>query len=218
MNRWYCRASVSDAWRFTETPYNSTLVAQFDIPVGKIDKMPPAFVLRRGKRNLDEWPPLGPLRFTDQVHVRFLRKSVAFACIARNTRANHVFPGCHSAAIARHNVVEIQIIAIKNLTAILACILVALEDVVTRELYFLFRQPIEKEQNDHARHANLPRDRRDHLVFRRGRGKIAPALKIVRHEIIGFIRRNNMGMACVNQRKRAPGRADIHRLPEAVQH
>jgi len=167
---------------------------------------------------MHKWTPLGPLRFADKMHVRFLRQSIAFACIARDARANHIFPCRRSTSFARDDMIEIQIVALKNLATILTGVLVALEDVVTRELHFLFRETIEKEQHDHARHADLPRNGRDHFVFRRGCGKIAPALKIVRHETVGFIRRNNMGMARVDQRKRAPGGADVHRLPETVQH
>ena len=114
--------------------------------------------------------------------------------------------------------IEIEIAPIKNLSAVLAGVLVAFEDVVTRKLDFLFREPIEKEQHDHARHSNFPRNRRDHFVFRRSRGKIPPAFEVVRHEIVGFIRRNDVGVPRVNQRKRAPGRADVDRLPETVQH
>jgi len=175
-------------------------------------------MLRCRKRDLNKWAPLGPLRFADKMHVRFLRQSIAFACIARDARANHIFPRRRSASFARHDMIEIQVVALKNLATILTGVLVALENVVTRELHFLFRETIEKEQHDHPRHTNLPRDRCDHFMFRRSRGKIAPALKIVRHEIIGFIRRNNVGMAGVDQGKRAPGGADVDRLPETVQH
>src|SRR5439155_5320611 len=146
--------------------------------------MSPTFVLRRRKSDMHKWTPLGPLRFADKMHVRFLRQSIALARIARDERANHIFPCRRSTSFARHDMIEIQIVALKNLATILTGVLVALEDVVTRELHFLFRETIEKEQHDHAREANLPRNSRYHLVFRRGRGKIAPALKIVRHEIV----------------------------------
>ena len=179
--------------------------------------MPPAFMLRCRKSDLNKRTPLRPLRFADKMHVRFLRQPIAFAGIARDARANHIFPRRRSASFARHDVIEIQVVALKNLPTILTRIFVALENVVTRELHFLFRKTIEKEQHDHARHANLPRDRCHHFVFRRGRGKIAPALKIVRHEIISFIRRDNVGMAGVDQRERTPRRTDVDRLPEAVQ-
>ena len=164
------------------------LIAQFDIPVREIDEMPPTFMLGSRKGDLHKWTPLRPLGFADKMHVRFLRQAVAFACIARDARANHIFPCRRSTSFARHDMIEIQLVALKNLATILTSVFVALENVVTRELYFLFRETIEKEQHDHARHANLPRDRCHHLVFRRSRGKITPALKVVRHKIVGFIR------------------------------
>jgi len=180
--------------------------------------MPPTFVLRRRKRDVHKRAPLWPLRFPNQVHVRFLRKPVAFACVTSDARANDIFPCRHPTSIARHDVVQIQLASFKNFTTILAGILVALENVVASELHFLFRKPIEKEQNNHARHANFPRDGRHHFVVRRSRGKIAPTLEIVRQEIVGFIRRDDLGMTCINQRKGAPRRADVHRLPQPVQH
>src|SRR5947208_5721907 len=150
--------------------------------------MSPTFVLRRRKSNMHKWTPLGPLRFADKMHVRFLRQSIAFACIARDARANHIFPCRRSTSFARDDMIEIQIVALKNLATILTGVLVALEDVVTRELHFLFRETIEKEQHDHARHADLPRNGRDHLVIWCGCVKIAPDLKIVRHDTVGYTR------------------------------
>src|SRR5436190_9614538 len=99
--------------------------------------MSPTFVLRRRKSNMHKWTPLGPLRFADKMHVRFLRQPIAFACIARDARADHIFPGRRSTSFAWHNMIEIQLVSLKNFTAILTRVLVALEDVVTRELHFL---------------------------------------------------------------------------------
>ncbi len=132
----------------------------------------------------------------------FLRKPIAFARITWDARADDVLPCRRPSSIARHDVIEIQLVALKNLAAILAGVFVTLENI----------------QHNHARHADPPRNCRDHFVFRRGHGKIAPTLEIVRHEIVGFIRRNNAGMARVHQRERASRRADVHRLPETIQH
>ncbi|MEY2540017.1 MAG: hypothetical protein QOG67_3757 [Verrucomicrobiota bacterium] len=52
--------------------------------------------------------------------------------------------------------IKIQLIPIENMAAILARILVALENIVPSELHFLLRQPVKQQQNDDARHANLP--------------------------------------------------------------
>src|SRR5207249_9943805 len=137
-------------------------------------------MLWRRKRDMHERPPLRPLWLADETHVRFLWKPVAFARVTRDAAANHIFPRRHSAAVPRHDMIEIQITSLKNLAAILAGIFVALENIVTGKFHFLFRETIEKEQHDHARDANLPRDSCHHLVFWRRRGKIAPALEIVR--------------------------------------
>src|SRR6186997_1746306 len=89
------------------------LVAQFDVPVSEIDEMLPEIVLRRSKRDLNKRPPLRPLRSTDQAHVRFARKPIALARIARNTRANHVFPSRRPAPVARHDVIQVKVAAIE---------------------------------------------------------------------------------------------------------
>ncbi len=52
-------------------------VAQLDVPVGKIDEVFPEIVLGSRKCNLDKGPPLWPLGFADQSHVRLARESVA---------------------------------------------------------------------------------------------------------------------------------------------
>ena len=194
------------------------LIAQFDVPVGEIDKVPPAFMLWSRKRDLHKRTPLWPFRPSNQAHVRFLRKPISFTCVTCDARANHIFPCRRPSPVARHHMIEIQLVTLKNPTAILAGVFVALKNVVPRKLHFLLRETIEKQQHDHARHANFPRNSRNHFVFRRSRGKIAPTLKIVRHKIVCPIRRNDVSMAGINQRKRAPGRADVHRLPEPVQH
>src|SRR5690349_12965133 len=134
------------------------LIAQFHVPVREIDKVLPEVVLRCGKSDLDKRAPLWPLWFTNEAHMRFPRKPIALARIAGDTRANHVFPTRVPAAISRNHVIEIQIAAIKNMPAILAGALVALEDVVARELHFLLGKPIEKKQDNHTRHADPPRD------------------------------------------------------------
>jgi hypothetical protein len=100
------------------------LIAQFDVPVREIDEVLPEIVLGRSKRDLNKWPPLRPLRFADQAHVRFTRKPVAFARIARNTRANHVFPSRRPAPVARHDVIQIKVTPIEEFAAVLAGVLV----------------------------------------------------------------------------------------------
>src|SRR5260370_16319261 len=112
-----------------------------------MEKVPPTLVLRRGERDVQEGPPLRPLRFANETHLRFLRQTIAFARVTRNARANHVFPSRRSAAVARHYVIEIQIVTIEGLAAILAHVLVALENVVAGGIFFLFfPSPAQKQQ------------------------------------------------------------------------
>lgn len=116
--------------------------------------------------------------------------------------------------------IEIQFLALENLAAVLAGIVVALEDVVACELYFLLGQPIEKKEDNHAWHADLPRNRCDHLVLGLGRGQrdIEPAREIMRREIVFVISCDNLGMALVKQGESTTRRADIDRLPKTIQH
>jgi len=129
----------------------------------------PEIVLRRGKGNLDERPPFWPLGLADQAHVRFARKPVALACIAGDARANHVFPCGRASAIARHDVVQIEFASIEKLTAVLARVLVALEHIMARKLYFLFWKPIEHQQHNHPWDTDFERNGCNYLVLRRVR-------------------------------------------------
>ncbi len=175
-------------------------------------------MLRRRESDVQEWPPFRSLRPADQSHLRFLRKPVALARVTRDARANDVLPCGRAAAIARHDVIEVQLNAIENIAAILAGVLVALENVVPGELHFLLRQPIEEQKNDHARDANLPRNGGYDFVFRRRCREIAPALEIVRQKIVRVIGGNDLGVSSIDERERASRRADVGRLPEAIQH
>ena len=106
--------------------------------------MLPEIVLGRSKGNLNEWPPLRPLRFADQAHVRFTGQPVSFPRIARNAGANHVFPNSRPATVTRHDVIQIKLAAIEQLAAVLAGVLVSLKHIVPREFHFLLRKPIER--------------------------------------------------------------------------
>ena len=126
------------------------LVTKLNVPIRQIDKMFPEIVLRRRKSNLNKGPPLWPFGFADQTHVRLAGKPIALARIAGDTRANHIFPRCCPSLIARHNVIQIEFAAIKQVPAILARVLVTLENVVTSKFYLFLRKSVENQQNNHA--------------------------------------------------------------------
>ena len=111
--------------------------------------MLPEIVLRCGKRDLHKRPPFWTFGFADQAHVRFARKPVALARVTGDAGADHVFPRRSPTLIAWHDMIQIEFAAIKKLTAVLAGVLVTLEDIVARKLYFLFWKPIEHQQYNH---------------------------------------------------------------------
>ena len=167
---------------------------------------------------MDERPPLWPLRFANEAHVRFTRQPITFARVATDTGANHVLPRRCSAAVAGHHVIQIEIAAIENLTAILARVLIALEHIMAGEFHFLLRKSIENQEHNHSRNTNLERNRGDDFVVRCVRRQIAPAFEIMCHEVVRVIGGHNVSMAGIYQSEGATRRADVNRLPQTVQH
>ena len=104
----------------------------------------PAIVGDGADGDVDEWTPLRTLRLLDEVHAGLGRRAVGFARVARDTGADDVLPRGRPSTISRDDVVEVQLAAVETLAAILAHIVVALENVVARELHFLVRKAVEK--------------------------------------------------------------------------
>lgn len=178
----------------------------------------PEVVLWSRKSNLYKRPPFWPLRFPYQTHVRFAREPVSLASITGDARANDVFPRGRSPAIPRYDMIEIEFAAIENMTAVLAGILVALEHVVPGKFHFLLWKSIENQKHNDPRDSNLERNRRDQFVVGRVCRQTPPAFEIMRHEIVRLIRRNDVGMSRIDQREGPTRGADVHRLPQAVEH
>jgi hypothetical protein len=169
------------------------------------------------KINLHEWTPLRPFRFTDEVHGGFLRRAIGLLRITNDARADDVFPGGGSAAIARDNVIQIQILPVKNFSAILAGILVPFENVVPCKLHFLFGQTVEYgEQNDPG-NSDAERNGVNTFRMRLLLGEITPLIEIER--LIGplVIAQHDLGMTFKKKCKGATDSADVYCLPQAVQ-
>lgn len=178
--------------------------------------MLPAFVMVHAKIDLHEGTPLGPPRFANEVHARFLRRVVRLASIAGDAGADNVLPSRRAAAIAGDDMVEIQIFAIKDLAAILAGVVVPLENIMTRELDFFLRQPVEHHQQDDAWHANLERDGMDALRMRVLLGEILPLIEAESLERTVVSTEDSLGVAFEEQSESAAGGADVDCLPEAI--
>src|SRR6185369_18098552 len=73
------------------------------------------------------------LRALEQPHARFVRRAVAFAVVARPAAGDEVLPSRGAAPRARYDVVERQILRRRRVAAVLARVVVAQEDVLSRE-------------------------------------------------------------------------------------
>src|SRR5277367_4968022 len=94
------------------------VLSQFDVPIGHVQKMFPTVVLD-AQIDLHKRTPLGPLGLAYQVHGGFLGGAVGLLRVAAYARANDVLPSRRAAAVARDDVIEIQVLALKNVSAVL---------------------------------------------------------------------------------------------------
>ena len=105
----------------------------------------------RAQQQTDHRTPFWPNWFANEAHACLVREPVRLARITFYTRANNIFPGRLAAVVTRDDMVEIQLLARESLSAVLTLVLVALENVIARELQFLARQLVEKRQQNHPR-------------------------------------------------------------------
>lgn len=195
----------------------SGLLAQLDIPIRQIEKVLPAIVILGAEIHLNKRPPLRPLRLADQMHASFCRRAIGFFGITLNAGAHDVFPGGRPSPIARHDVIQIQVFTVKKFAAVLAGIVIALENVVAGELHLFFRHAIEQHQDDHARHPNAKGDRVNAFRVRLFLGKIMPGLEVVGLERAVVRVQHHLSMSLEKQSKSAASGANIDRLPQPVE-
>ena len=156
----------------------SSVFAQLYVPISQINEVLPAIVTVQAEIDLHKWTPLRPLGFADEMQARFLRRVIRLLRIALDARADNIFPRRRAAAIARDDVVQIQIFAFENYATVLARVFIALKNIMPRELHFLLRHAVVHEQQDNARHPDAKRNGMDRFVVRRALGKITPLVKI----------------------------------------
>ena len=190
--------------------------AEFDVPVGEVEEVFPGIVVAHAQVYLHEGAPLGTFRFADQVQAGFLRGAVGFPGVTLDAGANDVFPRGRAAAVARDDVIEIQVAAIKDFRAILTGIVIALEDVVARELHLFFRHAIEEAKQDDARDADAEGNGVDAFRMRLVIGEIVPLGEVVGLEGAVSVVEDDLCVAFEKQRQSAPGVADVISMPEPV--
>ena len=154
------------------------VLAQFDVPIGQVNEMLPTVMPVQAEIDLHKRTPFRALGLADEVHAGFLRLAVGFLRVAFDAGTNNVLPGRRPAAVPRDHVVQVQILPVKHPPAILAGVLVALKNVVARELHFLLGQPVIDEQQNDSRHADAEGNGADGFLLRRIFGNVAPFLKI----------------------------------------
>lgn len=108
-----------------------------------------------------------------------MRKSVALAGIAGDAGTDYIFPSRLPPPITGKHMVDIEMTAIKQIAAVLACVFIPLKDIVSREFDFFFGQAVKKAENNDPWHPDGERYGLKHPWFGIGEGKIPPTQKIM---------------------------------------
>lgn len=116
--------------------------------------------------DVDKRTPLGPFRFFQEMHPRFVWQTVALACITGDAGADDIFPGSLTAPITRQHMVDIKVAPFEEDPAVLACILISLKDIVAREFDLFLWQAVKEAEHDDSRNADIERDRLEHPRLR----------------------------------------------------
>ena len=192
--------------------------AEFDVPVGEVEEVFPTVVLVEAEIDLDEGAPFGALGLADEMEAGFLGRVVGLAGVTGNAGADDIFPGGGAAAVARDDVVEVQIFPVEDVAAVLAGVVIALEDVVAGELDFLLRETIKDHEQDDAGDADFERDGADAFGVGLLGGEILPLAEAIglKGTVLGV--ENDMGVTFKEQGEGPTGGADVDRLPQAVEH
>ena len=170
-----------------------------------------------GERDIYKRSPLRALRLSGECHVSLVGKAIALAGVTWDARANDIFPGCLTAPVARHDVVEVERLSRKNAVAVLAGVFIPLKNIVACEFHFLLRKALKKEEHDNARHADLHRNRLSHLIIRIAARKISPACEVMSDESLPCIRIHDLGVTLVEKGEGTSSAAGVYRLPEPVE-
>jgi hypothetical protein len=177
----------------------------------------PRFIVTFAELKMKHGPPLRPLRFLQQFQTGFRGSAIALATVTRHAGTNDVFPRRFAPAVARNHVIQIKVFPIKFVTAILAGVVIALENIVARKLDLLLRHPVEEKKQDHLRHANGEGNRADHvraLVAAREAEPLIEGHGLER----AAVRIDDLRVALVKEHEGALDAADVDGLPQTIEH
>lgn len=187
------------------------------MPISQVDKVPPTILHPLIDRHLKQRLPLRTTRFSDKLHAGLLGRPVALVRVALDAAANNVLPDRRAALVARDDVIKIQLRAIANAAAILAGVMIALENVVSGELHLFFGRPTVNEQQNHLWNADFEGNASHRFFFGKRIGDSAPALEVVGLKFLAA-RKDDVSMAEKQKCERPFGGADVDRLPQTVEH
>ena len=120
--------------------------------------------------------------------------------------------------IPRDNVIQIQIPPIFQLPAVLAGIGVPFEDVLPSQFNLFFRNPVKKHQYNNPWNTDSEADGANCILTLIVLAELLPPMEIEGPKIIPCtIPLYHLGMPHIQEAKGPPNRANVHRLPEAVQ-
>ena len=180
--------------------------------------MLPTVVVRECEIDLHERAPFRALGFADEMHARFLRSAIRFESVALDTRTNNVLPSGRSSAIPGQHMIQIQILSVARFAAVLAGVLIALENIVARELHLFLGDVIVDQQQYYTRDAQSKRNRADRFRVRVLGGQVLPLRKVegLKRTVVAV--KDSLRMTLKQQGQCPSRRADIDRLPEPIQH
>ena len=173
----------------------------------------PTVVPGQGKADLHEGSPFGSFGLANEMQPGLLRGAVGLAGVALNAGTHNVFPRSRPAAVSWGHVIKVQILAVKNLAAVLAGVFIALKNIVTRELHLFFGQAIIDQQQDDSWHPDAEGDGMDEFVVRGRFRQIAPFVEIESAERAILAADDGLGLSLKKERQGAAGGADVNRLP-----
>jgi len=150
--------------------------------------------------NLYERPPFRPLRLADEMQPSLVRRAIGLPGITRDTGTDDIFPCGWPPAVTWDDMVEVQVLPIKLAAAVLAGVLVALEDVVPGKLHFLLGDAIEEHQQDHPGNPDAKGNRVNTLRMRLLLRKIVPFCEVVGLERAVVIVEYHLGTAFEQKR------------------
>ena len=176
----------------------------------------PAIVLVQAEIDLHERSPLRSLRFADQMHPGLLRGVVCFDRITLDAGANDILPGSWTSTVPWDDVIKIQILAVENAAAVLAGILVALENIVPGKLDLFLGQMVIDHKEDDPGDPDAKRDGGHRLRVGLLLGQIVPLGETEGLERTVDAIEDSLCMALKEQGQCTAGRANIDRLPEPV--